>query len=80
MLLTTMNNVGSTTVLRPVFNNLEQVITFGRVNVCFILFFIRFIFFYEGGPEEEIGDPPPPSPLTPDLEWLEMKNINATIK
>ncbi len=26
-----MNNVGSTTLLHPVFNNLEQVIIFGRV-------------------------------------------------
>ncbi len=31
-LLTTMNNMGSTTLLHPVFNNLEQVIIFCRVE------------------------------------------------
>ena len=31
MLLTTMNNVGSTTLLHPVFINFEQVIIFRRV-------------------------------------------------
>ena len=32
-----MNNVGSTTLLHPVFNNLEQVIVFRRVSVFYYM-------------------------------------------
>ena len=38
-----MNNMGSTTLLHPVFNSLEQLIIFGRVDYLFFYFYNNIV-------------------------------------